>query len=59
MRVLQRIRRFWLPRPGPDHPLTKEEREGVPPTAIDEASSVAERYIGVPVDPDADDRPWR
>jgi hypothetical protein len=56
--ALQRIRRFWLRGPGPDHPLTEEERKGVPPTAIDEASSMAEGFIGVPFDPDADDRPW-
>jgi hypothetical protein len=54
--VLQRIRRFWLPGPGPDHPLTEEEREGVPATAIDEVSSMAEGSIGVPFDPDADER---
>jgi hypothetical protein len=56
--VLERIRRFWLPRPGPDHPLTEEERRGVPPTATDEVSSMAQGIIGVPFDPDADDRPW-
>jgi hypothetical protein len=61
MTVLQRIRRFWLPGPGPDHPLTEEERKGVPATAIDEVSSMVERLIGVPFDPGAgaDDRPWR
>jgi hypothetical protein len=56
--VLQRIRRFWLPGPGPNHPLTEEERQGAPPTAIDEVSSMAEGFVGAPFDPDADDRPW-
>jgi hypothetical protein len=53
--VLQRIRRFWLPGPGPDHPLTEEERRSEPATAIDELSSMAERVIGVPFDPHAED----
>jgi hypothetical protein len=30
----------------------------VPPTATDEVSSMAQGFIGVPFDPDADDRPW-
>jgi hypothetical protein len=30
----------------------------VPTTAIDEVSSMAQGFIGVPFDPDADDRPW-
>jgi hypothetical protein len=51
--VLDRIRRFWLPGPGPDHPLTDEERKGVPATAVDEVASLAEEFIGVPFDPDA------
>ena len=56
--VLQRVRRFWLPGPGPDHPLTEEERKSVPATAIEEVSSIAEGFVGEPFDPDADDRPW-
>jgi hypothetical protein len=56
--VVERIRRFLLPGPVPNHPLTEEERRGVPPTAIDEVSSMAQGFIGVPFDPDADDRPW-
>jgi len=52
--VLERIRRFWLPGPGPDHPLTEEERQGVPPTAIDEVSSTVAGFVGEPFDPDAD-----
>jgi hypothetical protein len=57
--VLQRIRRFWLPGRPPDHPLTEEERESVPATAIDEVSNTADNFIGAPFDPDADDRPWQ
>lgn len=53
MSVLDRLRRFWLPGPGPDHPLADEEREGVPPTAVDEVASMAEGFIGEPFDPDA------
>jgi hypothetical protein len=56
--VLERIRRFWLPGPGPDHPLTEEERNSAPATAIDETSSMAQGFVGAPFDPDADDRPW-
>ncbi len=56
--MLQRIRRFWLPGPGPDHPLTKEERRSVPATAVDEVSRMAQGFIGAPFDPDADDRLW-
>ena len=56
MTVLERIRRFWLPGPGPDHPLTEQERRGVPATAIEEVSQTAERLVGVPFDPDAGDR---
>ena len=52
MNVLERIRRFWLPGTGPDHPLTDEERRGVPPTAVDEVSSLAEGFIGDAFDPD-------
>ena len=58
MNLLQRIRRFWLPGPGPDHTLTEVERQGVPPTAVDEAASAADRFLGVPSDPDAEERPW-
>jgi hypothetical protein len=57
MNALERIRRFWFPAP-PDHPLTEEERRGVPATAMDEAASAAEGFIGEPFDSDADDRPW-
>jgi hypothetical protein len=27
MSLLERIRRFWKPRAGDDHPLTEQERE--------------------------------
>ena len=53
--VLERIRRFWLSGSGPDHPLTEEERRGVPATAVDEVSSTVAGFIGEPFDPDADD----
>ena len=59
MNVLERIRRFWLPGPGPDHPLTEEERRYVPESAIEETASVAEGVIGEPYDPNAAERPWR
>jgi hypothetical protein len=54
--VLDRIRRFWLAEPGPDHPLTEEERKSVPATAVDEVADVAGGYFGEPFDPDVDDR---
>jgi hypothetical protein len=54
--VLERIRRLFGPRPEPDHPLSDEEREGVPSTASDEASSLIDEFAGAPLDPDADDR---
>jgi hypothetical protein len=56
--MLERLRRFWLPGPGPDHPLTEEERRNMPRTADDEVSHMTEGFFGVPHDPDADDRPW-
>jgi len=51
--VLERIRRFWMPGPGPDHPLTEQEREGVPPTAVDEAARLVEGFVGGSFDADA------
>lgn len=56
--MLQRIRRFWVPASGPDHPLSEDERKGAPATALDDVSSIAEGSIGVPFDPDENDRPW-
>jgi hypothetical protein len=54
--IIERIRRFWGPSSEPDHPLTEDERKGVPPTAVDEAASQAERFVGDAFDPDAPDR---
>jgi hypothetical protein len=51
--VLERIRRFWMPGPGPDHPLTEQEREGLPPTAVDEAARLVEGFVGGSFDGDA------
>jgi hypothetical protein len=59
MSLLERIRRFWLPGRGPDHPLSEEEREGVPQSAIEEVSSLAEGFVGAPFDADANERPSR
>ena len=53
--MLQRIRRFLLPGPGPDHPLAEEERTPEPGTAVDEVSSTVEDIVGVPFDPGPDD----
>jgi len=53
--VFQRIRRFLLPEPGPDHPLAEEERTPEPGTAVDEVSSTVEDVVGVPFDPGPDD----
>jgi len=49
--LLERIRCFWLG-PTPDHPLTEQEREGVPPTALDEAASALADFVGGPTDAD-------
>jgi hypothetical protein len=56
--LLERIRRFWLG-PTPDHPLTEQEREGVPPTALDEAARAVADFVAGPMDADvrrADER---
>jgi hypothetical protein len=47
----ERIRRLWLG-PTPDHPLTELEREGVPPTALDEAASTLADFVGGSIDAD-------
>lgn len=52
MKVIERIRRFWGTSSAPDHPLTEDERKGVPPNAADEAASQAERFVGDSFDPD-------
>jgi hypothetical protein len=56
---LQRVRRYWLSEPVPDHPLSEEERRSVPPTAIDEAAKTAGDFFGERFEPDTDDRPWQ
>jgi hypothetical protein len=48
MNVLERIRLFG-PRGEPDHPLSEEEREGVPETTADETASLIDEFT--------DDRP--
>ena len=53
MNLLQRIRRFWQAEPGPDHPLTQEERDSVPAgTVPEEAASLEEGFVGPEFDPD-------
>ena len=54
--VLERIRRFWLPKHEPDQPLTGQEREGVPPTAVAETSRLVEGFVGEPFDTEARER---
>ena len=53
MNLVERIRRFWLPRPADDHPLTEQERaEDQPERAYDERARVAEEFVGNDFDPD-------
>jgi hypothetical protein len=41
--IRTRFRRFWLGSGKPDHPLSEQERESVPPdTAVDEVARVAD-----------------
>ena len=55
MTVFERIRRLFHSEPGPDHPLTEEEREGVPQTSRDESASLIDEFAGgTEFDPDAD-----
>ena len=51
-----RIRRFWLPEPEPDQPLTEPEREGVPATAVAETSRLVEGFVGESFDTEARER---
>ena len=51
MRLLDRIRRL-LKTPEPDHPLTEEERQGLPVTAFDVRASLEQDSVGRDVDPD-------
>ncbi len=51
--LLERIRRFWKPGPGYDHPLTERERdEDRPATTYDELSRTAEELVQRDFDPD-------
>jgi hypothetical protein len=51
--VLERIRRFWKPAPGIDHPLDARERvDDRPASAYDELSRDAEHFVGDDFDPD-------
>ena len=53
MNLLERIRRFWKPGSGSDHPLTERERdEDHPATAYDEVSRTAEEFVQRDFDPD-------
>jgi hypothetical protein len=53
VKLFERIRRFWLPGPGPDHPLSEEERdEDRPARAYDERARAAEEFVGDDFDPD-------
>jgi hypothetical protein len=48
MSILDTIRRFFSSPPDPDHPLSEEEREGVPQTTQEEAAGLIDEFI----DPD-------
>jgi hypothetical protein len=50
MSLLDRLRGWLRPDPDPDHPLSEEEREGVPQTAPDEESSLIEGFVDPGVD---------
>jgi hypothetical protein len=51
--LLERIRRFWKPRAGDDHPLTEQERdEDRSATAYDERARVVEEFVSRDFDPD-------
>ena len=54
MTVFERIRRLFHSEPGPDHPLSEGEREGVPQTTADESASLLDEFVGGnEFDPDA------
>jgi hypothetical protein len=54
MSIWERIRQFWRPGRGPDHPLTEEERdEDRPASAYDERARTTEDFVGDDFDPDA------
>ena len=48
MSFLERLRRLFGSQPDPDHPLSEEERDGVPQTTADEAASLIDEFV----DPD-------
>jgi len=48
MSFLDRIRRLFRSQPDPDHPLSEEEREGVPQTTQEETAGLIDEFI----DPD-------
>jgi len=51
--LFERIRQFWRPGPGDDHPLTERERdEDRTATAYDERARTAEEFVGDDFDPD-------
>jgi hypothetical protein len=49
--MFDRIRSWFRSEPDPDHPLSEEEREGVPQTTQDEASSLIDGLV----DPNAEE----
>jgi hypothetical protein len=54
--MFERIRRLFHSEPGPDHPLTEEEREGVPQTTTEESASLIDEFAGGrSFDPDANE----
>jgi len=54
--MFDRIRRLFQSKPGPDYPLSEEQREGVPQTTADESASlISEATGGTSFDPDAND----
>jgi hypothetical protein len=51
--MFERIRRLFRSDPGLDHPLSEEEREGVPQTTADESASLIDDFAGgTEFDPD-------
>jgi hypothetical protein len=53
VRLLERLRRFWLSPPVADHPLTEQERrDDRPGGAYDERARATEDFVGSDLDPD-------
>ena len=48
MSILDRIRGLFRSQPDPDHPLSEEERQGVPQTTQDERAGLIDEFV----DPD-------